>query len=124
MIRVLECVYEAWWKGELRGQVGIFPANHVEEVKEEEVVAGGDEMDEGAMEGEVFGEAGMVDRLLGMMRGMQGRGAGVADNEELVELYQRSMALRPKVVKLIERYERKQGKSILGLLAWARAPAD
>lgn len=29
IIRVTECVYTDWWKGELRGRTGIFPANRV-----------------------------------------------------------------------------------------------
>ena len=29
IIRVLECVYADWWKGELKGKTGIFPANRV-----------------------------------------------------------------------------------------------
>lgn len=29
VIRVLECVYEAWWRGELKGRVGIFPTVYV-----------------------------------------------------------------------------------------------
>lgn len=28
-IKVLECVYETWWRGELRGRVGIFPTVYV-----------------------------------------------------------------------------------------------
>ncbi|KAK1093018.1 hypothetical protein LTR48_003194 [Friedmanniomyces endolithicus] len=31
-IVVLETKYEGWWKGMLRGQIGVFPANHVEEL--------------------------------------------------------------------------------------------
>jgi hypothetical protein len=29
VIRVSECVYADWWRGELRGRTGIFPANRV-----------------------------------------------------------------------------------------------
>lgn len=29
VIRVVECVYQDWWRGELRGREGIFPANRV-----------------------------------------------------------------------------------------------
>ncbi|GAA5823207.1 hypothetical protein JCM10212_003911 [Sporobolomyces blumeae] len=29
VVKVVECLYEDWWKGELRGRVGIFPRNHV-----------------------------------------------------------------------------------------------
>lgn len=29
VIRVVECAFEDWWKGELRGTIGIFPTNYV-----------------------------------------------------------------------------------------------
>lgn len=29
IIRVLDSVYEHWWRGELRGNAGIFPVNYV-----------------------------------------------------------------------------------------------
>lgn len=29
VINVVECLYAEWWKGELRGRVGIFPVNYV-----------------------------------------------------------------------------------------------
>lgn len=29
IIRVIESVYRDWWKGELRGEMGIFPVNYV-----------------------------------------------------------------------------------------------
>jgi hypothetical protein len=32
IIEVLESVYKDWWKGTLRGQIGMFPLNHVEKL--------------------------------------------------------------------------------------------
>jgi signal transducing adaptor molecule len=29
IINVVECAYTEWWRGELRGKIGIFPANYV-----------------------------------------------------------------------------------------------
>jgi signal transducing adaptor molecule len=29
IIRVIDSVYQDWWKGELRGQIGIFPVNYI-----------------------------------------------------------------------------------------------
>jgi signal transducing adaptor molecule len=29
IIRVIDSVYKDWWKGELRGQIGIFPVNYI-----------------------------------------------------------------------------------------------
>lgn len=36
----------------------------------------------------------------------------LADNEEIQELYRSSMTLRPKIVKLIDRYSQKRGASV------------
>lgn len=33
MIKVVSKEDQVWWKGELDGKVGVFPANYVEEVK-------------------------------------------------------------------------------------------
>ena len=34
MIKLVSKEDEVWWKGELDGKVGVFPANHVEEVQQ------------------------------------------------------------------------------------------
>jgi hypothetical protein len=34
VIVVLESVYKDWWKGSLRGQIGIFPTNYVEKLSD------------------------------------------------------------------------------------------
>lgn len=36
----------------------------------------------------------------------------LADNEEIQELYRSSMTLRPKIVKLIDRYSQKRGAPV------------
>jgi signal transducing adaptor molecule len=38
VIVVLESVYKDWWKGLLRGQMGIFPTNYVEVIEEGDLV--------------------------------------------------------------------------------------
>ena len=35
---VLDKVDDGWWKGELRGKVGLFPGNYVELIKEEVIL--------------------------------------------------------------------------------------
>ncbi|MBZ6370998.1 MAG: hypothetical protein LBE44_03660 [Microbacterium hominis] len=87
------------------------------------------------MEGEVFAQAAAIDRLLSLMHTLRARGEDFADNEELTvscaavavsapprpgatnafseqDLYNSSMALRPKVVQLIRKYDQKQGESL------------
>ncbi len=66
----------------------------------------------------VFEEAVNVERFLQMLKALE-RGEGVggepterkelADDEEIQELYRRCMALRPKIVKLIDKYSQKRG---------------
>ena len=41
--------------------------------------------------------------------GEAGERKELADDEEIQELYRRCMALRPKIVKLIDKYSQKRG---------------
>lgn len=82
------------------------------------------------MEAQLFAQSASIDKLLSMMRSLDTQKENLAENEELLvrfvgfvrgggmlmerweqELYQQSMALRPKVVKLIEKYNQKQSES-------------
>ncbi|GAA6017332.1 hypothetical protein JCM11491_000635 [Sporobolomyces phaffii] len=121
IIRVVECLYEDWWKGEnlnQRGRIGIFPRNHVQPLPEEEEPkprqgstsqfnshAAASEED---LEAEVFAQVALVDRLLALMSQLREQGQDFADNDELTDLYNSSMRLRPRVVKLIRKYDQKQ----------------
>jgi signal transducing adaptor molecule len=66
---------------------------------------------EAQAESNVFAQAANVDRLLAMLRQMDPANDNLADNEEIQELYRSSMALRPKIVKLIDKYSQKRGAS-------------
>ncbi|GAA5878262.1 hypothetical protein JCM3774_001134 [Rhodotorula dairenensis] len=115
LIRVIDAVSDEWWRGELRGQTGIFPTNYVEpasapasrpnEPSQRGPASGADDL-----EGEVFAQAAAIDRLLPLMHTLRARGEDFADNEELTDLYNASMALRPKVVQLIRKYDQKQAE--------------
>ncbi|GAA5912401.1 hypothetical protein JCM8208_005156 [Rhodotorula glutinis] len=116
-IRVLEKVSEEWWRGELRGRTGIFPTNYIEELPEDSYPsaaashgppAAATALNSDAAEAEIFAQAAAVDKLLALMHQLRARGEDFADNEELTDLYNSSMALRPKVVQLIRKYEQKQ----------------
>lgn len=109
VIKVLECVYAEWWRGELRGVIGIFPTVYVEEIEPEALLEG--PAKEAEDEARLLAQSGSIDRLLGLMRGYAGNGRRLEDNEELQDLYQSSMAMRPQVTKLIEKYNQKQGRS-------------
>jgi signal transducing adaptor molecule len=63
---------------------------------------------EAEQEAAVFAQAVNVDKLLTMLRGLDPAKDNLADNEEIQELYRSSMALRPKIVKLIDKYSQKR----------------
>ncbi|KAF2173036.1 hypothetical protein M409DRAFT_16986 [Zasmidium cellare ATCC 36951] len=107
IIAVLESVYKDWWKGSLRGQTGIFPLNYVEKLQDPTK----EELERDAqMEAEVFGEIKNVEKLLALLStGGEGGGRrGAREEEEISELYQRTLSIRPKLIELIARYSQKK----------------
>ncbi|KAN0062605.1 hypothetical protein ACQY0O_005138 [Thecaphora frezii] len=104
VIRVLDSVYEHWWRGEVRGEAGIFPVNYVEILPDPTP----EEMQrEAEMEARIFSQAANIDRLLSKLRSLDPARDNLTEDEELQELYQTSLAMRPKIVKLIDRYSTK-----------------
>ncbi|KAG8907349.1 ESCRT-0 subunit protein hse1 [Tulasnella sp. 403] len=105
IIKVIDRGYKDWWKGQLKGKSGIFPVNYVEPIPEPTAA---DIAKEVQMEAEVFSQGPNIDKLLAMLRGLDPLKDNLADNDELQELYRQSMALRPKIVKLIDKYTQKR----------------
>jgi signal transducing adaptor molecule len=116
IISVLDSVYKDWWRGSLRGQTGIFPVNYVEILKDatpEELIREAEE------ESKILSEGRNIEKLLGLLANAEG-GRGVED-EELQGLYNSTLAIRPKLVKLIEKYSMRKGIVIsVGLLLMGR----
>ncbi|PWN33117.1 uncharacterized protein FA14DRAFT_104533, partial [Meira miltonrushii] len=104
VIRILDSVYEHWWRGELRGEAGIFPVNYVELLPDPTPA---DIQREAELEAHIFAQANDIDRLLSKLRGLDPSRDNLADDDELQELYQSSLTMRPKIVKLIDRYNLK-----------------
>lgn len=104
VLRVLDSVYEHWWRGEINGEVGIFPVNFVEVLPDPTPA---DVQREAEMEAKIFAQANNIDRLLSKLRGLDPARDNLAEDEELQELYQSSLSMRPKIVKLIDRYNLK-----------------
>ncbi|KAN0137027.1 hypothetical protein V8E53_005024 [Lactarius tabidus] len=105
LIKVVNREYKDWWRGQLRGRTGIFPVNYVEALPEPsaaELAA------EAQQEAAVFSQAANVDRLLTMLRTLDPAKDNLADDEEIQELYRSCMTLRPKIVKLIDKYSQKR----------------
>lgn len=108
IIAVLESVYKDWWKGSLRGQTGIFPLNYVEKLTDptqQEL------QEEARIEAEVFGQIKNVERLLALLSTNAGE-LNVRENEEITNLYQNTLAIRPKLIELIGKYTQKKGQSV------------
>ncbi|KAF9806993.1 hypothetical protein IEO21_08404 [Rhodonia placenta] len=105
IIKVVDRGYKDWWRGQLRGRTGIFPVNYVEPLPEPTAA---ELTKEAEQEAAVFSQAASVDRLLTLLRGMDPAKDNLADNEEIQELYKDCMTLRPKIVKLIDKYSQKR----------------
>ena len=115
VIAVLESVYKDWWKGSLRGQTGIFPLNYVEKLQDPTR----QELERDAeMEGEVFAQIRNVEKLLSLLSvrgegGMGGGRGGEGSEEEITELYNQTLSIRPKLIELIGKYSQKKGNFLL-----------
>ncbi|KAF8464363.1 hypothetical protein BDZ91DRAFT_252836 [Kalaharituber pfeilii] len=108
IIAVLESVYKDWWKGSLRGQVGIFPLNYVEKLSDptpEEL------QKEALMEAEVFAEIKNVEKLLALLSTSTPETSG-QDSEEITRLYHSTLAIRPKLIELIGKYSQKKDEFV------------
>ncbi|KAH7157680.1 hypothetical protein B0J13DRAFT_176316 [Dactylonectria estremocensis] len=104
VIAVLESVYKDWWRGSLRGKTGIFPLNYVEKLSDPTP----DELQrEAQMEAEVFAEIKNVEKLLTLLS-TSNAVPKEEDNEEISKLYHQTLAIRPKLIKLIEKYSQKK----------------
>ncbi|OJJ64488.1 hypothetical protein ASPSYDRAFT_39223 [Aspergillus sydowii CBS 593.65] len=104
VIAVLESVYKDWWKGSLRGQTGIFPLNYVEKLPDPTV----EELQrEAQMEGDVFGQIKNVEKLLTLLSTRNSE-LNVHDNEEITNLYNSTLSIRPKLIELIGKYSQKK----------------
>ncbi|KAF9509641.1 hypothetical protein BS47DRAFT_1396689 [Hydnum rufescens UP504] len=125
VIKVVDRGYKDWWRGQLRGKTGIFPVNYVvgrmtvclnvrindslsfiQEPIAEPTPA--EIAREAQQEAQIFAQAAAIDQLLEMLRKVDPLKDNIADNEEIQELYRSSMTLRPKIVKLIDRYSQKR----------------
>lgn len=106
VITVIESVYRDWWKGSLKGQVGIFPLNYVTPIPDPTP----EELEQEARdEADVFAEAKNVEKLLAILSSAEASGSSnVAENEELQRLYHSTQAIRPRLVRLIEKYSQKR----------------
>ncbi|KAI6010811.1 hypothetical protein F5J12DRAFT_821757, partial [Pisolithus orientalis] len=112
VIRVADRAYKDWWRGQLRGRTGIFPVNYV--------LTAAELAREAEQEAAIFAQAANVDRLLMLLRDLDSSGERLAD-KEIQGLYQSCMSLRPKIVKLIDKYSQKRADLVAMNEAFVKA---
>ncbi|KAJ2493718.1 ESCRT-0 subunit protein hse1 [Coemansia sp. RSA 2050] len=104
VIDVLDQKYRDWWKGELRGKSGIFPANFVQPLMDLRAELTKD-ID---VEVQVYSEAHNIEALLRMLGSVDPMKDNVSDNEDVKRLYASTIALRPRIIGLLEKYAKKK----------------
>lgn len=105
IITVLESVFRDWWRGSLRGQVGIFPLNYVLPIAEPTPA----EIEKEAQEElSVFSQSRNIEKLLALLSSQDASRLNLAENDELQTLYHSTLAIRPKLVKLIDKYAQRK----------------
>lgn len=111
IIKVIGRTYAEWWRGTLRGRVGIFPVNYVESLP----VPTWEEMQrEREEEDEVFGSVAKFDELLEKLKGVDvNRGDKVEESKEIEELYGYCVGLQGKISGLIQKYQSQKGTESL-----------
>ncbi|CAI2186130.1 11475_t:CDS:10 [Funneliformis geosporum] len=109
VITVLDSVYKDWWRGELRGKTGIFPVNYVEKLPEPTAA---DIAREAEIEAAIFAEGRNIDQLLELLAGLDITKDSVTDNDHIQNLYNNTLPVRPKLMKLIEKYSQKKDELI------------
>ncbi|EPY49404.1 STAM like protein Hse1 [Schizosaccharomyces cryophilus OY26] len=98
VILVLESVFKDWWKGSCKNNVGIFPVNYVERIVEPTA-----EQKEQMLKTEqyTFDALPKIDDLLNILSSAPPE---AADDDELQSKYHEAIILRPKLIRLIEKY--------------------
>lgn len=119
-IVVLEQVYRDWWRGSLRGSIGIFPLNYVTPMAEptqEEI------LQEQTKEDALLAQKRKVDQLYYRMRDARGLREDPTQDASVNELYGSVTPLRPEIAKLIGKHARKREEllSLRQVLANAEA---
>ncbi|TIA89944.1 hypothetical protein E3P99_01846 [Wallemia hederae] len=110
VITVLESIHKDWWRGELSGEIGIFPVNYIEVLPN---LTPSQISSEAQFEAQLLDSASDVDRLLRLLQDVDpARGDNIADDDEIQELYDKTLRLRPKIVKMIDKYSRKKDELV------------
>lgn len=115
IITVTESVYKDWWRGTLKGEVGIFPLNYVKPYNEEDEKM--EILKDLEMENQIIQQSKNIDRLLLRLQASNASDnlQQISDtiNDDMVQdLYTQLVSLRPYVAKLIKKYSSKKDELI------------
>ena len=121
IITVIESAYKDWWRGSLHGVVGIFPTNYVENLPDPTPA---DLQREAEEEMKVFAGAKNVEKLLSILSSAEPNDPSIAENDQLQNLYHSTISIRPKLVRLIEKYSQKKDDLILLNEKFSKARKD
>lgn len=106
--------FHEWWKGGGNGKLGIFPSNYVEKIEPgsplPRALPSGLSGSASAVTDEaiVAQNASYLDRFASILERMAPH-ESVLENDELQDNYQKILAMRPKIIKLLHSYQIKNG---------------
>ncbi|CCF57984.1 hypothetical protein KAFR_0D03360 [Kazachstania africana CBS 2517] len=107
IIIVLEQVYRDWWRGSLRGRIGIFPLNYVTPIMDptpHELQMAKQK------ESEIFGQREIVNQLHQTLKGSQNNpnAMDIAQDSQISDMYGSVTPLRPQITKMIGTYAKEK----------------
>ncbi|CCO29085.1 Class E vacuolar protein-sorting machinery protein HSE1 [Rhizoctonia solani AG-1 IB] len=110
VIKIVDRCYKDWWRGQIKGTVGLLPVNYVEPLPEPTATELAKEAEAEAL---VWSQGGAIDTLLQKLREFDPATDNLNDSEEIQELYRSAMSLRPKILKLIDKYSQKKAELVV-----------
>ncbi|KAH6574403.1 hypothetical protein BASA60_005573 [Batrachochytrium salamandrivorans] len=118
VVEVYDCTtFQDWWKGSLRGVVGIFPANYVEKVTSESGAtsrehappsSGGTTSSVRSPDAYVLSQSGFVSEFRDRVLAADARSTNYAATDQLQNDYHKLLELRPHVISIASNYRKKQ----------------
>ncbi|KAJ3095216.1 ESCRT-0 subunit protein hse1 [Phlyctochytrium planicorne] len=97
-----DTTFKDWWKGELGGRIGIFPANYVEKVEGGEATSAATPVGAPAGFSGPVSDAAKADEFVQLLGRIDPKRDNLSENERIQELYHALLTMRPKVIKEIE----------------------